>query len=255
MLFSKSADRQVPDWLTEKPIAHRGLHNAAEGVIENSMTAFEHAIKAGIPIECDIHLSSDLQPVVFHDATLLRLTGDARRLCDVSLSELNKISLTGSDDQIPNLQSVLDLVAGQVPLVIEMKQSPFGHKILAQQVWNILKDYQGRYCIQSFDPFMLKWFHHHAPQVTRGQLSMKSPPKKMPAYRKFMMRHMLLNALSKPHYIGYDCHDIHWWVVQRAVKGNMKLLAWTVSDIQQLKHARQYADNVIFENLPLDLVG
>ncbi len=245
----------IPDWLTSCPIAHRGLHNQDVGIVENSMSAFKRAIDAGLPIELDVHLSSDHIPVVFHDETLERMTADTRTISDLPLNDLMQISLKGTNDCIPSLSSVLEVVSSKVPLVIELKQSPFGRTVLAEKVWNVLKNYQGQFSIQSFDPIILSWFRTNAPGVIRGQLAMKSPPKKMPAYRKFLMRHMLLNRLSKPHYIGYKCEDIPNWSVIRATKKNIKLLAWTVSTEEQLTHARQFADNVIFENLPLDLVN
>lgn len=247
-------DPTIPDWLTSLPIAHRGLHDKDIGVIENSMSAFKRAIGERLPIELDVHLSSDHIPVVFHDETLVRMTGDTRTISDVSSGELEYTKLNGSTDCIPILSSVLGVVSGQVPLVIELKQSPFGRTVLAKKVWNVLKDYQGPFSIQSFDPIILSWFRTNAPSVIRGQLAMKSPSKKMPVYRKFLMRHMLLNRLSKPHYIGYNCDDIPYWPVKRATRKNTKLLVWTVSTEEQFNHARQFADNVIFENLPLDLV-
>lgn len=250
----KSASKPVPDWLTNLPIAHRGLHDEKSGILENSMTAFQQAIDAGLPIEFDVHLSSDLKPVVFHDDTLQRMTGDARQVCDVSATELATLRLARSQDHIPDLQSVLDKVAGRVPLVVELKQSPFGREILAEKTWALLKNYSGSFTVQSFDPFILKWFRLHAPDVIRGQLSMRKPPKRIPIHRRFLMRHMMLNSVSKPHYIGFNCNDVHWWSLRLSNKKSMKLLAWTVSNEHQLRHARQYADNVIFENLPVDLV-
>lgn len=250
----KSADGPLPGWLTNRPIAHRGLHNAAEGVHENSLSAFRRAMDAGLPIELDVHLSADQVPVVFHDDTLERMTGDPRRVSDVTAPELERIYLAKSDECIPGLNTVLKLVGGRVPIIVELKQSPFGRDFLAQKVWDILKEYQDPYTVQSFDPAILKWFRLNAPNVIRGQLAMKSPPKRIPLYKRFLMRHMLLNNMSQPHYIGYDCDNVHTWSVKRAVKENMKLLAWTVKTEKQLGHARLHADNIIFENLPLDLV-
>lgn len=254
MLSSKLVNASAPDWLTMLPIAHRGLHDEQSGILENSMSAFQQAIKAGLPIEFDVHLSADLKPVVFHDDTLLRMTGDDRRVCDVPAAELATLRLGCSQDPIPDLQSVLDKVAGKVPLVVELKQCPYGREVLAEKTWNILKAYQGDFSIQSFDPFTLKWFRLHAPDVIRGQLSMRRPPNRIPLHRRFLMRHMMLNSVSKPHYIGFNCNDVHWWSLRLSIKRNIKLLAWTVSNEDQLRHARRYADNVIFENLPLNLV-
>jgi len=250
----KSVNKTAPDWLTAAPIAHRGLHDKAFGAEENSLTAFRRAKAARLPIEFDVHLSADFEPVVFHDDNLSRMTNDPRQLAEVPLTELKKLRLGNGPDMIPDLSSVLEIVNGEVPLVIELKSSPFGREKLASTVWKTLKLYQGPYSVQSFDPFILAWFRRNAPEVIRGQLAMKSPPRKMAAYKKFMMRHMLLNTLSKPHYIGYDVSSISDWTVRRALKNSLTLLAWTVSNENELAHARQFADNIIFENLPIKMV-
>jgi len=218
------------------------------------MTAFEKAVAENLAIELDVHLSSDMVPVVFHDDTLLRMTGDEREIAEVPKAELAKIKLKDSDDHIPTLQAVLDLVEGKVPLVIELKKCPFGGKKLAQEVWNFLKNYSGLFSIQSFDPYILKWFLDHAPTVTRGQLAMHSPPSFVPAHKRFLMRNLMLNRISQPDYIGYDVENVHRWAVRRATKGSIPLLAWTVANKSQLGHARKFADNIIFEHLPLEEV-
>ena len=252
MPSSKSADPSTPAWLSSTPIAHRGLHSQSPAAAENSMTAFRLALEADLAIEFDVHLSADHIPVVFHDDTLARMTGDKRHVSDVSAEELGTLSLDSQADTIPRFADVLSFVAGKVPLVIELKQCPFGNDLLAAKVWDILKDYDGPYSVQSFDPRTLKWFRENAPHVIRGQLAANRIPRKMPLHKKFMVRHMLLNHLSRPHYIGYDVRDINRWTVRRAVKKNMHLLAWTVSSESELGQARQHADNIIFEKLPLD---
>ncbi|MBL4741189.1 MAG: hypothetical protein JKY12_09345 [Sneathiella sp.] len=250
----KSVNKVAPDWLTAAPIAHRGLHDKTSGAEENSMTAFLRAKAARLPIEFDVHLSADFEPVVFHDDNLSRMTRDPRQVADVTAAELKKLPLGKGPDTISDLSSVLEKVDGEVPLVIELKTSPFGREKLAATVWETLKHYKGAYSIQSFDPFVLVWFRRNAPAVIRGQLAMKSPHRKMPAYKKFIMRHMLLNTFSKPHYIGYDVSSISDWTVRRVFKSSMTLLAWTVSNEDELNHAKQFADNVIFENLPVEKV-
>lgn len=252
MQFSKSANRTSPNWLTQVPIAHRGLHGPVVGAAENSLSAFEKALSKKLAIELDVHLSSDKIPVVFHDDTLVRMTGDDRKVANVTAEELAKTTLKDSNDTIPSLQSVLDLVNGKVPLVIELKKCPFGGQKLAHKVWEILKPYEGLYSIQSFDPFILKWFVEHAPRVIRGQLSMHSPPPVIPLHRRFLMRNLMMNHISKPDYIGYDVDNVHRWAVRRVTKGAMPLLAWTVSTESQLGHARRFADNIIFEHLSLE---
>jgi len=255
MQSSKSANGTLPGWLTRQPTAHRGLHDLQNGVAENSLTSFQNAIDAGFAIELDVHLSADGYPVVFHDASLQRVTGDPRAIADVMAADLQSLNLSGSADTIPLLSTTLELVQGQVPLVIEIKPSPSTpRKTLATRIWETLKSYSGPYAIQSFDPLLLSQFRRIAPGIIRGQLATKSPPAHLPTQKKLIIRHMLLNRLSKPHYIGYDVKDIARPSVQRAVKAGMALLAWTVDNEADLATAKQYADNIIFEKLPLELV-
>ncbi|GLQ07685.1 glycerophosphodiester phosphodiesterase family protein [Sneathiella chinensis] len=252
--MSKSAEPKAPGWLTSQPIAHRGLHDSAAGIAENSLSAFRQAMQAGLPIELDVHLSADGLPVVFHDDTLIRMTGDPRAVKQVSFAELTALKLDSGPDTLPGLMEVLQVVNGTVPLVIELKHDPEGPDRLSQTVHEALTGYGGDFSIQSFDPWILQWFRLNAPHIIRGQLAMKSPPKKMPLHRKFMMGQMLFNRMSAPHYIGYDVRDVHSWPVRRVRRRNIPALAWTVTRQDQLDHARKHADNVIFETLTPDLV-
>jgi len=250
----KLPDKSVPGWLTAIPIAHRGLHNSDADIAENSLSAFSAAILAGLSIEFDVHLSKDQQPIVFHDSNLTRMTGYTGRICDLTAAELEKLQLADSADYIPHLQTVLAHVDGKVPLVIELKQSSIGNNALFEAVWTVLKSYSGPYCLQSFDPFLLQLARRQAPHVIRGQLGTYNPPPSIPMAKRMMVRHLLLNRLSKPHYIGYNVKDINRPSLRRVLRGHLPLLAWTVNDTESLGKARNFADNIIFENLPLPLV-
>jgi glycerophosphoryl diester phosphodiesterase len=50
------------DWLTAQPVAHRGLHDASAGVIENTAAAFSAAMAAGYSIETDLQISATARP-------------------------------------------------------------------------------------------------------------------------------------------------------------------------------------------------
>ena len=240
----------LPEWLLTIPIAHRGLHDAEKQIAENSISAFQQAIDCSLAIELDIRFSADLVPMVFHDADLSRMTGRESPIGEITADELARIKLKNSPDSIPSLQQVLTLINGQVPLIIELKPVSIPRAQAVAIIWEMLKSYDGPYSVQSFDPFLLMAIGRLAPQVIRGQLGMYSPPSSLSRYRKFMLRHMLLNRFSKPHYIGYDINDIEKSTVQKSVKRDMALLVWTVKSETDLKKARRYAQNVIFEALP-----
>ena len=109
------------DWLTRRPIAHRGLHDGNKTIAENSMAAFRAAMEAGFAIECDIHIAADGVPVVFHDGDLARMTGIETDVSSLGSAELGAIRLAGTQDGVPTLAALMELVAGRVPLVVEMK--------------------------------------------------------------------------------------------------------------------------------------
>src|SRR3712207_4751657 len=133
----------TPSWLVAKPIAHRGLHNKAEGVIENTISAAQAAIEHGFPIELDVQLTADKETIVFHDFELDRLTGETGSVVERKLSDLTRIGIAGAKggDKIPSLKQFLDAVAGRVPLVVEIKSKFNGDMTLTKRTIEILADY------------------------------------------------------------------------------------------------------------------
>jgi glycerophosphoryl diester phosphodiesterase len=141
---------QAPAWLRSRPVAHRGLHDAARP--ENSLAAFEASAQAGHPIELDVHLTADGHAVVFHDDDLPRMTGRPGRVADATLAELRALPLLDTDERIPSLDDVLALVHGRVPVLVELKaRAPYGP--LEQAVRDRLRRRPGAYAVQSLDPW------------------------------------------------------------------------------------------------------
>lgn len=235
------------NWLTTLPIAHRGLHD--HQAPENSLSAVDQAIAGGFAIEIDVHLSADKQVVVFHDTTLLRMTGRTGRLADYKLAELERLQLLDSSCHIPSFAAVLARVQGQVPLLIEIKnKGEVGE--LEQAIAQQLDDYRGDFAVQSFNPYSIGWFAKHRPNWLRGQLSCDFRDEHDMAWpKKFLLRHLLMNRVSQPHFIGYDIRCLPAWAVTRARKSGVPVLAWTVNSTEKQQHANQFADNIIFEGL------
>lgn len=254
MLFLKSPENRTLDWLLATPVAHRGFHNASAGIAENSLSAFQAACEHGLPIEFDIRFSRDEIPMVFHDVDLARMTNQTELVSDLDAISLQETQLKNSSDTIPSLTRVLEVVAGRVPLIIEVKPTSLNRAKSIKILQSILVGYTGKFCIQSFDPFILIEFAKTSPHIIRGQLGMRNPPAHMSVYRKFMLRHMLLNPISKPDYIGYDIRDIETLPIQKYKKKSIPLLAWTIKNESDIEKARLYADNVIFEDLAPDYV-
>jgi len=185
--------------------AHRGLHSEDQSVPENSLKAFALAAEAGYGMELDVQLSRDGQVVVFHDDTLDRACGVAARVDELDLAELRKLPLFGTEERIPLFTEVLTLVGGRTPLIVELKTGPRNDE-LCEKTWALLRKYPGAYCIESFDPFIVRWFRRHAPTVLRGQLA-QLPEEYIRGGRKvaegIVLGNTLLNAAARPQFIAY----------------------------------------------------
>ena len=140
------------DWLVARPIAHRGLHDKAKGVLENTEAAFAAAIAHDYAIECDLQLSRDGEAMVFHDDTLDRLTEATGPVSARSARELKKVAFKNADAKMQTLGEMLAQVAGRATLVIEIKSHWDGDNRLADRALSVLEAYEGPYALMSFDP-------------------------------------------------------------------------------------------------------
>lgn len=186
--------------------AHRGLFDNTAGIPENSLLSFQKAIDAGYGIELDVQLTKDKVPVVLHDYNLKRPSGKNIQVSKLTYEQLSQYRLFDSDQPIPSLEEALELIDGQVPVMIELKVG-LSYTETCRRVAAALKDYHGYYCIISFSPLALGWFRQKMPQVIRGQLSTnfyKDHIDGTPTI-KFMLTHLLLNFISRPDFISYNC--------------------------------------------------
>jgi glycerophosphoryl diester phosphodiesterase len=234
-------------WLVRKPIAHRGLHTDDSDVPENSLKACRLAMEAGYGIEVDLQMTADGKAVVFHDHSLKRMTGVDKKINTLTWDEVKELKLMGSQEGIPLFTQLLDLVQGRVPLLIEIKNegAPVGQ--LEAAVIEDLQHYQGEYAVQVFNPFVLKYFKEHAPHITRGQLASSFKGDGLALYKKFLLRYLLLNHLSAPHFIAYDADTLPGWFANSLRQKGLYLLAWTVKSETAARRARELYDNIIFE--------
>ncbi len=230
-------------WLVENYIAHRGFHD--QDAPENSLLAFENAIKKGYAIELDVHLISDGEIVVIHDDTLKRMTSKDGYVKNLKSEDLKDYKLLGTEQYIPTLNQVLELVNGQVPILIEIKNNGKVGE-LESKLHQILQAYNGEYAVQSFNPYSLQWFNLNAPEVLRGQLSGYLRGTKLGFFKKFALKRMLLNkSVSKPHFISYEAEALPNAYVKRYK--NLPLLCWTVRSQEQYNKVIKHCDNIIFE--------
>lgn len=229
-------------WILEKPIAHRGFFDEVSP--ENSLSAFQKALEKGYAIECDLHLIQDGTVVVIHDDTTARTTSQDKYVSSLTKEDLKEIKLNGSEEHIPTLHEVLALVDGKTPILFEIKNNGKVGE-LESAVWNVLKDYKGEFAIESFNPYVLKWFKDNAPNVIRGQLGSKLKGIKFPFFKKIALKKMLLNKITEPDFIAYNLEDLPY---APASKCGLPLVSWTIRSQEEYLKAIQISDNVIFES-------
>ena len=174
--------------------AHRGLHNREKGVPENSLMAFELAARGGFGMELDVQLTQDGQVVVHHDRSLGRTCGVERNIDEMTCQELSGCRLFGTQEKVPLFSQVLELVDGRTPLIVEIK-SYARQEELCQKTMALLEGYPGLYCVESFDPRVVRWFKRHHPGIIRGQLMCYKPQEDMPGWMAFIGRNLLTNFL------------------------------------------------------------
>ena len=237
--------------------AHRGYHDKP-AIPENSMAAFRRAIEYGLPTEIDVHLIADGSLVVFHDEELERETGVKGIIEDYDLSNLRKLRLEGTEEQIPTFDEVLGLYEGTgLPLLIELKVNRGNHVPLTKAVAERLDSYSGPFAVQSFDPRVLLELRKIRPHFTRGQLSKNffRSREGLPGYQAALLTWMALNRLTKPDFVAYKFMDRDNRALRRAVdkKGRTEA-SWTIRSAKALKAAVKAGCIPIFEKIgPEDL--
>lgn len=223
--------------------AHRGLHGDA-GRPENSLPAFAAALDGGYGMECDVRLSADGVPFVFHDATFDRLTDETGPFAERRAEEIDRIALIGGGGPIPRLAALLDLIGGRRPLLIELKIDRHREiRPLCEAVRRALACYRGPVAIMSFHPGVARWFHTHAPDIVYG-LIVTEENRHGPLGR--LARHLALCA-AHPDFLAYDIRDLPSSFLRARRRRGMPVLSWTVRTPQQWRTVEAEADAAIFE--------
>jgi len=236
-------------WLTAQPIAHRGLHGGA--IVENTLAAADAAAAANYGIECDIQLTADDEPVVFHDDTLDRLTVAAGPLAARTLADLKGISFRDGGGRIPTLAEFLAGVAGRTPILIELKSRWDGNTRIAERAAAVLADYRGPFALMSFDPWLVRTLRLIAPALPRGIVAERyydDPGWSLTPVQKFGLGNLLHIGQTRPHFVAYWVRDLPALapLFARNVLG-MPLLTWTVRTPAERTRAARWADQMIFE--------
>lgn len=237
-----------------RPLAHRGLHNIADARPENSVAAFQAAIDAGYGIELDLQSTKDGQAVVFHDYDLQRLMGRTGAVQQKTLTQMQEIPLLGGEKGAPSLETVLELVDGQVPLLIEIKDQDLrlGPNVgpLEQATTDALENYQGPVAVMSFNPHSVAHMQRIAPQVARGLVTcdfMRDDWPLVPAQRRDDLVNIPDFEATKSCFISHQWDDLSAPAVRKIKESGHPILCWTIRSAEDEAQARKVADNVTFE--------
>lgn len=185
--------------------AHRGLYEKDQSVPENSLEAFRRAAEYGCGVELDVQLSKDGAVVVFHDDTVDRMTTEKGRVDSFTLKELQAMPLMGTEHRMPLFTDVMAVLDGVSPTIVELKSTP-NYPELCEKTLAILRTLKGPYCVESFDPRIVRWFYKNAPDLTRGQLTEAYPYWRkagLPVWRCVLMHTLFINFLTHPQFIAF----------------------------------------------------
>lgn len=237
-------------WLIARPVAHRGLHDAEKGIIENTPSAFAAAVAGRYSIECDLQISADGEAMVYHDDTLGRLTEGHGRLAAMTAVELKRVSFKASADRMISLGELCEFVAGRATLVIELKSRFDGDRQLAARAAKVLAGYRGPAAAMSFDAEQIAALRAIAPGVPRGLVaeSGRRGRDRSIAAAKHALAAFGHALRAHPQFIAYSVTDLPAAlpIMARKLFG-LPLLAWTVRSPEQRRTAERYADQMIFE--------
>ena len=270
MIMPRVINKPSSEPFTGVLYAHRGLHDNRSEAPENSMAAFRKAVEAGYGIECDVQLTKDGVPVIFHDFTLARVArypageipsdavrnedgslGVKGKVIDYTYEELLQFHLLDSDEKIPKFEEFLQMVDGKIPLIVELKIE-YKDLSVCRKANELLSSYKGVYCIESFNPLGVIWYRKNRPDVFRGQLSdafHKDKPDEFKGPLYFILTNMLFNFVARPDFIAFN-HKYANCLARtlcRRLYGNVAA-AWTIKSEADLERARNNFDIFIFDS-------
>lgn len=232
--------------------AHRGLHG--KGIPENSSAAFIKARERELGVELDVRFTSDNKLVVFHDDSLKRMCGADIPVRSISYEQLKEHRLAGTNESIPLFEEVLRDLKG-MPVICEIKSMP-GEDVqkICEAVCRHMETYDGYMCIESFNPYVVRWFAKNRPEIIRGQLSMNFMKTRgsLPFVQAFLMTHLLVNILGRPDFIAYRFTDDSMGFSLCRKIFRPVCAAWTARGETEQKQAGLKYQTIIFEEDKLE---
>jgi glycerophosphoryl diester phosphodiesterase len=246
----------VPDWFTARPIAHRAYHDAANGRIENTLSAVSAAIDRRFAIEVDLQLTGDGAVVVFHDDTVDRLLQATGRVDAMTLAALKATAFRQGGDVVPTLDELLATVAGKVPLVIELKSNWDGNRRLEHAVAPILAAYDGPAVVMSFDPASMAVMQWLLPEMPRGLVADRYDDLEEWGFLTPPQRFELRNLSAIPHvgasFASYDQNGLPSFAPSRARALGLPVITWTIRSREQAARIAPFVDQITFEGFDPD---
>ena len=243
---------RAPDWLTARPVAHRGLHDISRGVVENMPGAVQAAIAGNFSIEVDIQLSADGEAMVHHDHALGRLTEATGEVVSKTAAELKAIKFRDTDERMMSLSDLCGMVGGRVPLVIEVKSRFDGDRKLVKRMAAVLSSYQGRAVGMSFDPDQVLALRELLPTRPRGIVAQRTYEDeywaKLTQAQRDSMLYLRHGFQTQPHFVAFKVDHLPApapWIARDLF--GCALLGWTVRTSEQRTRVAQHADQMIFE--------
>ena len=238
-----------------RPIAHRGLHDRALGIIENSRTAFRRAIEQGFAIECDLQLTRDRMPVVFHDPVLDRLTGARGRVADIDAGELTMTPLRGSADTPMLFSDLLAMVAGRVPVIVELKRQNRGNLALARAAVGAAKGYEGPLAFKSFEPRLVAGVKKSGFEGPVGIIvdtgaadgSGARDTDSLSLARRMALRQLVHAPASQFDFVSCEHHALELPAIALLRRVGKKVMTWTIRSHADAAKALENADQIVFE--------
>jgi glycerophosphoryl diester phosphodiesterase len=238
------------DFITARPIAHRGLHDASRGIIENTASAFQAAIDKGYAIECDLQITRDGEAVLFHDDAVERVIDGTGLVRDMTAAEIKALDIRHSKDHVQTLAEMLAQVKGQVPLVIELKPQWDGDERLAARTVAVMKGYQWPYCLMSYDPDVVAAIRRMSPETIRGIVAEKDLDYyagTMAPSKLIELRTLAHLPRSRPDFLSFHCEELPWAPVAAFRAGGKPVISWTIRSPEQARRTRRHSDQITFE--------
>lgn len=225
--------------MVEHPIAHRGLHDVSKGIYENTLSAARAAVEGGYNIELDIQPSLDMVPMVFHDYELERLTSENGETRSVAAKTLTKISIKDTKDNIPTLEEFLDVIAGKVGLVIELKGRKDEDEGFVSAIADLLSGYKGDAAIMSFHHHILRDARSLAPHLALG-LTAEGDDRSYKTHKKIAEE-------CNVDFISYYVKELDCKFVREFKENGRESISWTVRTPDDKAYSDKFVDQVTFE--------